>query len=119
MPASPKKHVVVYFSHSDTTWPVSARVLALEGEEMVIRPEEYYIDQRYLLSGIMTVRDVIRLNTPEIEKKTRNRAAEYWFSAEIRVKYTIRDRRGQHVAIVSYDTIPDDAGKKRKLSRNI
>lgn len=118
-PANPKKRMVLFFQRDIPERLIPIRILSLQDSEMVIGDKEYHVSNEYVRMGIMTIRDVIRINTPAVEVKNRKRPEEYWFSREIRIqcKYTVRD--GKKVAIVSYNSIPDAAGRTRKISRNI
>lgn len=118
-PANPKKRMVLFFRCDIPKHKIPARILSLQGVEMVLEDEVYHVSDDYLQTGMMTIRDVIRMNTPAVEVQKRKRPEEYWFSREIRIrcKYTARD--GKKVAIVSYNSIPDAAGRSRKISRNI
>ena len=119
IPSNPKKHMVLCYNHKNPQDIIPVRILSLVNSEMIIHPEEYTVTDKYLYSGVMTINDVLRINTPVKEKKKRNAPYEYWFSSEIRIQYRIRNKKGKNIAIVSYDSIPDSSGRSRKLSRNI
>lgn len=119
MPASPKKHMVLFCDKKAADYPFVARVLSLSENEMVIGDEEYFIDEAYFQYGKMTIRDVCSLNKTEKEKKHRNRPEEYYFSKEIRIQYKRRNYEERKVAIASYSSLPDETGKTKRLSGNV
>ena len=119
LPSNPKKHMILYFDRQKPRNPIPVRVLSLSGTEMVVGEEEYSISNTYIQTGLMTIRDVQRLNEIPADKKQRKRPEEYRFSPEIRIQVKYRYRDEKKNAIVSYNSIPDERGKTKKLSKNI
>ena len=122
-PGNPKKRMVLFFKHDLPKHMIPVRIFSLQGSEMVIEDREYHVSDEYVHTGIMTIRDVIRVNTPSVELKNRKRPEEYRFSREIRIqcKYTLSEmgKRLRLSSIIPSPMLQEDPVRYPEILRRV
>ncbi len=113
---APKRRAVIYASRdiiSDEVLIYNMRLV--NGKEMTIEDDSFAISYDYLTYGRFSFNDVKMITDKSKESIQRRKPQTHEFSDEIKIQYRYVNRNGRVSAIASYNSIPDEKGKSKRL----